>query len=496
MAYDPKEKACTPADRALIKRLAGKRGSETKKRRLRQEKASTPIYLSHSGPVKEASISSTTPPDVGCPRNQHSMAQAWSDVPAAVHSVDGHDYSLPHPTSDNFWAEIAGPSWQTMASGPSGGTLRSWNDADTTPSTSFGRSNNVTPAQSDAGGLGTQCYFSSLQSQFKVPNHPPECNQGQLAQHCAQRAFGSFDSGFQDSDAFGYDLTSGGDDCDPPRTGHSLEPTSRIPNAAEANPARVRPAQTEASVLAAHAHPSPLSHTDVDPLANDIPSDGGTQLVHGSVIGQRNLMTPHSRSSTQMERRPSSQSSPTSANDTSWPSVDGVLVSIAGQHCPLRRDMILTWVQMRWVRYRETQGQLEPGSASACLTVLSKCEEARSLWNLNLSRLSPKLVLCSESPNDVYARARSRLQNMTLGQRLGVEGTLIKLGIAEYIAISLAFEVASLQEHVATRKSLGIWSKAEEIANARLTGLLPGVRGMSAHLWPDEEESQNLRGPS
>lgn len=84
---------------------------------------------------------------------------------------------------------------------------------------------------------------------------------------------------------------------------------------------------------------------------------------------------------------------------------------------------------------------------------------------------------------------------MPPGKRMDVEGTLIKLGIAEYIAISLAFEVASLEEDVATRKGLGIWTPAEAIVDYRLARLVPGVRSMSDHLWPDDEELTSLRGP-
>lgn len=133
------------------------------------------------------------------------------------------------------------------------------------------------------------------------------------------------------------------------------------------------------------------------------------------------------------------------------------------------------------------------GSSIACLDVLSECEEARSLWSLNLSRVSPKLILCSNRPNDVYAQAKSRLRNMTLGQRMDVEGTLLKLGIAEYVAISFALEVTSLQQDVATRKGLGIWSKAEAIVDHRLAGLAPATRSLLNQLWPDEEEEGALR---
>ncbi len=83
---------------------------------------------------------------------------------------------------------------------------------------------------------------------------------------------------------------------------------------------------------------------------------------------------------------------------------------------------------------------------------------------------------------------------MTLGQRMDVEGILLKLGIAEYVAISFALEVTSLQQDVATRKGLGIWSKAEAIVDHRLEGLAPGTRSLLNHLWSDDDEVRSLRG--
>jgi len=83
---------------------------------------------------------------------------------------------------------------------------------------------------------------------------------------------------------------------------------------------------------------------------------------------------------------------------------------------------------------------------------------------------------------------------MTLGQRMDVEGILLKLGIAEYVAISFASEVTSLQQDVATRKGLGIWSKAEAIVDHRLEGLAPSTRSLLNHLWSNDDEVRSLRG--
>jgi len=146
------------------------------------------------------------------------------------------------------------------------------------------------------------------------------------------------------------------------------------------------------------------------------------------------------------------------------------------------------------VKYQEKRGRLCSGSSSACLNVLSECEEVRSLWRLNLSRVSPKVILCSDRPNDIYTKAKSRLRSMTLGQRMDVEGILLKLGIAEYVAISFASEVTSLQQDVATRKGLGIWSKAEAIVDHRLEGLAPSTRSLLNHLWSNDDEVRSLRG--
>lgn len=55
---------------------------------------------------------------------------------------------------------------------------------------------------------------------------------------------------------------------------------------------------------------------------------------------------------------------------------------------------------------------------------------------------------------------------------------LIKLGIAEYHAVSFAREVTSLQQDVANRKCLGIWSKAEALIDHRLTSLAPGAQSI------------------
>lgn len=138
----------------------------------------------------------------------------------------------------------------------------------------------------------------------------------------------------------------------------------------------------------------------------------------------------------------------------------------------------------------EKQGQLSAGSSSACLDALSECEEARLLWQLNLSRLNPKLVLCPDRPNDVYARAQAKLRRMSSGQRLSVEGIMIRLGIAEYVAISLVLEVSSLVRDIDTRRDLKVSSSAVAIADHRLAGISPGTRSITRHLWPDNGEER------
>lgn len=71
---------------------------------------------------------------------------------------------------------------------------------------------------------------------------------------------------------------------------------------------------------------------------------------------------------------------------------------------------------------------------------------------------------------------------MTHPQQMEIQGMLMKLGVAEYHAISFALEVTSLQQDVANRKCLGICSKAEALIDHRLTSLAPGAQAISNYL--------------
>lgn len=133
----------------------------------------------------------------------------------------------------------------------------------------------------------------------------------------------------------------------------------------------------------------------------------------------------------------------------------------------------------------EGLGRLHAGSAVACLDVLSNCEEARLLWQLNLSRINPRTVLCPRSPHDIYAQAKARMKQMTPGQRLDVEGLMIRIGLAEYAAISLVMEVSSLRRDIGTRRDLNVSSRAEALVDYRLHGLGSGTQSIVNHLWPE-----------
>lgn len=331
MAYDPKEKTCTAADRALIKRHAGKQGSETKKRRLRQERASKSIPLPrNSTDNNNSGTTSASTPQSRQP-TQPIMAQAWSNTPIATQTRDDRNHLLPQTGSDTFWAGVGAPNWQTTTSHSSGPASRSWNDADTTSFTSFDDSSSLTP--SGSCGPGVQCYFS-LQSEFREPNfldRDRQCRQAGPTQQYVPRTFGSFDSGFQDSDAFGYDLTCLSDSCDLPPAGHNHDHAGRIQNVSDTLPPQARSTQMETSVLATHANPSPLVHGEADPFESETPTDNGKQSIYGSRLGQLHFTTSQTRSSTRLERRPSWQYSPKSSNQSSWPNIDGVLVGTANR---------------------------------------------------------------------------------------------------------------------------------------------------------------------
>lgn len=139
-------------------------------------------------------------------------------------------------------------------------------------------------------------------------------------------------------------------------------------------------------------------------------------------------------------------------------------------------------MQAKSIRSREEKAQLSPGCSSECLRALSESEEARSLWILNLSCVNPELVQCSEQATDIYARAKTKLRSMTHRQQMGIQGILIKLGMADYHAISLAREVTGLQQDLANRKCLGILSKAEALADHILAGLAPSAQSILSHL--------------
>lgn len=143
----------------------------------------------------------------------------------------------------------------------------------------------------------------------------------------------------------------------------------------------------------------------------------------------------------------------------------------------------MTSKQTHALQSREEKGLLQAGSSAECLRALSESEEARSLWLLNLSLVNSKLAPSSpEHPADVYAKASAKLKSMTHRQQMGVQGILIKLGMAEYHAISFALEVTNLQQDVANRKCLGILSKAEALMDHSLAGLAPGARSILGHL--------------
>lgn len=112
------------------------------------------------------------------------------------------------------------------------------------------------------------------------------------------------------------------------------------------------------------------------------------------------------------------------------------------------------------------------------------------MWQVNLSRLNPKLVLCPEQPNDIYARAKAKLKRMSPGQRLDVEGIMIRIAIVEYVAISLVLEVSSLVRDIGTRRDLKVSSSAVAVADYRLTGLSTPTRSIAKHLWPESAEAR------
>lgn len=134
------------------------------------------------------------------------------------------------------------------------------------------------------------------------------------------------------------------------------------------------------------------------------------------------------------------------------------------------------------MRLREEKAHIPAGCSTECLRALSESDEARSLWILNLSCVNPELVQCPEQATDIYARAKTKLRGMTYRQQTQIEGILIKLGMADYHAISLAREVTNLQQDLADRKCLGILPRAEVLADDMLAGLTPSTLKIISHL--------------
>lgn len=140
-------------------------------------------------------------------------------------------------------------------------------------------------------------------------------------------------------------------------------------------------------------------------------------------------------------------------------------------------------VQVGLITDMERQGEVGTGSASACLDALSEFETARLLWQLNHSCLNPGLVLCPGLPNEIYGGAKKRLGQMSNGQRLDDEGIMIRLGVAECVAISIVHEVSSLERDISLRRDLELSSGADAIIASRLKGLVPGTKAIKEHLW-------------
>lgn len=491
VAYDPAKRTCNPADRSLIKRRAGRLGSETKKRRLRRDGggrdfASSPIRRPLSGASSSASDNeSKRVPQVG-------SAQRWPSQLATTCQTITPSIHTSNPVDTGNWPQMEASDWQGTHVRSS--TPKSWNDSQTT-SSSETHSNFETAADSNFFNKDFADPFA-LQSEFAEPNIGGYRSQGtsQPQQQYLARPMGSFDSGFYDTESLDF----GFGDIDPP-LGPAPDVQTPQPTVQNITSGPIEPLswtewppQSQGVQINEHSpamnSQSGMNHFDDRAASRNSNKSRGSNRPTPLHVSTPTINAPARSPLVNPPTNPD-QISPRTSATPSDSVVDDMLVSLTYSqrfHCSPAHAINLTVAQSEALRSREKQGQLPSGSSAECLRALSESEEARSLWMLNLSRIRPSRIRSSSSepPTDVYAKAMSKLKSMTHRQQMGVQGILIKLGMAEYHAISFALEVTGLQQDVANRKCLGILSKAESLMDHSLTGLAPAASSVHRHLWP------------
>ena len=327
VAYDPEKKTCTEADRSLIKRLAGKQGSETKKRRLRQEKVSRTSSLPHADARKdESGVSSASETESHHP-SQLSFSSGRSDTPATRSSTADQDLHFSQNKNDKTWAQLGPPDQQGSISHALTAVWTPWDDPGQALATSVSHKTHGTPEHSETFANDFHDCFSS-RSEFKEPNfiyHGSQNNPHQPQHHVA-RPFGSFGSGFQESDPFDFDFTALNEQCDSMSDIYNIEHSQHVPSNSSALHSRGGLWQGRNPVRTVKCNPEAFRRDNPDPIERHALSVSSEQSHSDPALGQFSLNTPPWQPSPPIERPPSQQLSPRTPKQSLWPNVSSVLV--------------------------------------------------------------------------------------------------------------------------------------------------------------------------